>query len=175
MSERTCGECTACCTNLGVSEIQKPDFEDCRHQSAAGCAIYSERPLACMAYECLWLEGILPDPEDRPDRLHAVFTAAYSDFFGEFVQLTHVFPGIQKGTATGDRVARYVETIGERVPVLLMEKERRTLIAGPEAIREKLHTALLERSKRQLPVIQRPHSAHERSHSEYSDGSEPGG
>lgn len=162
MSERTCGECTACCTNLGVQEIQKPDFEDCRHQSTAGCAIYSERPAACMAYECLWLEGILPESEDRPDRLGAVFSASYSEFFGEFVQLTET----RSGGATGDRVRGYVEIIGERIPVLLMEKEHRTLIAGPKDIREKLHTAILERSKRQLPVIQVPHSSHERSHSD---------
>ncbi len=170
MTERTCGECTACCTNLGVQEIQKPEFEQCRHVCERGCAIYPERPSACMGYECLWLlDAEIVDTDDRPDKLGVIFSPSTSDFFGNHIQVSEVWSGAATDGATGDRVRMYVGAMGKSLPVLLIEKGRRTLIDGPEAIRDKLHLALLERDKRHLHVLSRPDSAHGRSHNEHDD------
>lgn len=65
---RSCGACTACCTALGVTELDKPMGARCVHERAArGCAIYADRPPSCRGYRCGWLQGALPE-EFRPDR-----------------------------------------------------------------------------------------------------------
>ena len=72
MSERSCGECSLCCTLLRVDELEKLGGTPCAHQLAAGgCGIYPERPGICREYHCLWLRGGLEEA-DRPDRLGAV-------------------------------------------------------------------------------------------------------
>lgn len=73
---RECGSCSACCYVCPVEELQKPLLTRCPHQNPAaigpGCRIYSERPGACAAYRCSWLEGEL-DLDDRPDRVGVLF------------------------------------------------------------------------------------------------------
>ena len=67
---RACGDCQACCTVVGVTELDKPHWARCQHQCASGCAIYEERPRTCRGYSCLWAAGLLEgDEERRPDRL----------------------------------------------------------------------------------------------------------
>lgn len=69
---RPCGECTACCTVMAVTELKKPRGQACPHICAAGCAIYSERPDSCRRFDCLWRLGFARD-DDRPDRLGVIF------------------------------------------------------------------------------------------------------
>ncbi len=70
-AERSCGDCSHCCTVLRVDELAKQAGHDCRHQrrgaGLSGCAIHAERPSICRRYHCLWLQGGLEDDE-RPDR-----------------------------------------------------------------------------------------------------------
>jgi hypothetical protein len=67
---RGCGDCQACCTVVGVQELDKPHWTRCLHQCASGCAIYEQRPRTCHGYSCLWAAGLLEgDEERRPDRL----------------------------------------------------------------------------------------------------------
>ena len=71
MSERQCGECTACCTHLKIDteEFQKLAGPDCAHlEPKRGGRIYETRPQVCRDFRCLWLQ--MPDlPDDwRPDR-----------------------------------------------------------------------------------------------------------
>lgn len=73
--ERTCGDCTACCTVLGVKQIEKQPFHTCAHQGRKGCTIYEERPGTCAAYRCSWLDG-MGARRDRPDRLGVIFDQA---------------------------------------------------------------------------------------------------
>lgn len=59
---RKCGSCTACCTYMGVNELQKHTGVKCPHLRGPSalskrCGIYSSRPTACQAYQCLWLSG----------------------------------------------------------------------------------------------------------------------
>lgn len=69
--QRPCGECSACCTALGVHEIGKGEYVRCDHICEGGCAVYDTRPQSCRTYQCLW-STMPPDrmsDEFRPDRL----------------------------------------------------------------------------------------------------------
>jgi len=98
---RQCGECQLCCKLLPMKadqagatrtalsmvdagvmsfdeitaagpEIAKPASVRCQHQRAScGCAIYKNRPLTCMMWNCRWLVGEAGDTR-RPDRAHYV-------------------------------------------------------------------------------------------------------
>jgi Fe-S-cluster containining protein len=109
-AERTCGECSLCCTVLRVDELSKLGGTRCRHQreGPAGCSIHSTRPGICRAYRCLWLQGGLEEG-DRPDRLGAVLDVLA---VGE----THRLEIREAARGNFDRVARLGE-IAERYRV----------------------------------------------------------
>lgn len=55
---RSCGGCTLCCKVLGIDALSKPKGQWCGHcRTGAGCAIYSERPQECRAFDCLYISG----------------------------------------------------------------------------------------------------------------------
>ena len=77
-ANRSCGECTACCTALLikpgiVSEKEKPQFQPCPKLCASGCSIYAKRPTLCREFVCFWKAGV-GEVEDRPDRIGFVLT-----------------------------------------------------------------------------------------------------
>jgi hypothetical protein len=66
---RDCGGCTACCSELAVIELQKPNGTTCQHRRpGGGCAIYKTRFSICRTFHCGWRK--LPNLDDswRPDR-----------------------------------------------------------------------------------------------------------
>ena len=75
---RECGECTACCVILNVTQFAAPSGVPCRHLNG-GCGIYNIRPQTpCRGFTCGWLEGHF-DEEDRPDKSGAIVWGAKSD------------------------------------------------------------------------------------------------
>lgn len=74
IAERPCGDCSVCCTALGVPEVTEPG-EACQHLTTerGGCSIYRRRPKQCVAYQCLWRTGALTS-FDRPDRVGFVLS-----------------------------------------------------------------------------------------------------
>lgn len=65
---RSCGQCSECCTTLGVPAIGKAPGERCTAvEPKGGCLIYTSRPTECQVFECLWLKGF-SKPSSRPDR-----------------------------------------------------------------------------------------------------------
>lgn len=82
-AERSCGECTACCTVLGVKEIKKHRGVTCPHllqaPGGAGCGIYETRPQSCRDFKCWWLDGPLEPEEFRPDKIGIVVVRVYQD------------------------------------------------------------------------------------------------
>jgi hypothetical protein len=92
---RTCGTCTACCTILGVVELNKPNYSPCSHECKAGCAIYSTRPVSCRVWSCNWLYGREPagDERRRPDKLGLMFTHEDIGRRGKILTAYEVWPG----------------------------------------------------------------------------------
>jgi hypothetical protein len=70
----SCGECVACCTSLGVPELEKPPGEKCKHVlPTGGCGIYETRPASCRDFECVFLQTKMPS-KYRPDKLKVVIS-----------------------------------------------------------------------------------------------------
>ncbi|RXD05900.1 YkgJ family cysteine cluster protein [Sphingomonas sp. UV9] len=70
LAERSCGDCTVCCTELTVDtpEFAKSAGTPCVHLSGRGCGIHAVRPRICRTWFCAWRRvASLPD-EARPDR-----------------------------------------------------------------------------------------------------------
>mgnify|MGYP001561024974 CR=1 FL=1 len=76
IQERSCGNCRACCTPLGITELNKAPGIPCRHLvkgDCGGCGIYETRPLECREYFCGWRCGI-GDLNQRPDHSGVLLT-----------------------------------------------------------------------------------------------------
>ncbi|HEY1753714.1 MAG TPA: hypothetical protein VGG29_20825 [Caulobacteraceae bacterium] len=71
---RRCGDCTLCCTLLGVEDLSppKPPAVKCAHVCSRGCRVYASRPRTCREFVCLWAQGAFPK-RARPDRVGIVF------------------------------------------------------------------------------------------------------
>jgi hypothetical protein len=71
---RRCGDCTACCTVMGVKDLDppKPPGARCPQVCSRGCRIYEFRPDSCREFACVWVQGGLPK-QYRPDRVGVVF------------------------------------------------------------------------------------------------------
>ncbi len=71
-SGRSCGSCTACCTQVPVrleDGAIKPANIRCRHLRASKrCSVYAARPLDCRAWSCRWLFDRDAEGLRRPDR-----------------------------------------------------------------------------------------------------------
>jgi len=70
LADRTCGDCTACCTVLTVDtpDFKKPAGTPCVHLAQQGCGIHAVRPHICRTWFCAWRRiAEMPD-EARPDQ-----------------------------------------------------------------------------------------------------------
>ena len=63
---RPCGDCKACCTVIGVVELNKDNYQRCQHVCDSGCKIYEAKPPSCAEYYCWYTAGLV---KERPDRL----------------------------------------------------------------------------------------------------------
>ena len=117
-TQRTCGECSLCCTVLRVDELGKLGGIACVHQdvAGAGCSIHPQRPGICRAYRCLWLSGGL-EIADRPDRLGAVLDVVAQ---GPVVRLEirESKPGSFDGS---ERLASIAEQYRKSMPVRITD------------------------------------------------------
>lgn len=68
--ERTCGDCTVCCTVLKVAspDFSKPADTPCAHLGARGCTIHAVRPRICRDWYCGWRRVAAMPEAARPDR-----------------------------------------------------------------------------------------------------------
>ena len=118
---RECGACTACCTVLGVAELEKGTYEPCTHLCEAGCGIYADRPGSCRTFECQWLRGALEvdgavDPALRPDACGVIFEYQPDSAFGEAYAAWEVEPG----ASDSGPARRIIEGLAERFLVVVM-------------------------------------------------------
>lgn len=134
-----CGECRACCRALGVAELDKPEWQRCKHVCKAGCGIYEARPESCVKYSCLWLlsqseTDPLP-PRLRPDRCGVIFD--HMESMPENTYIARVAPGNQRDlrdplvvklmATLVDRGAEVIVRIGNKTsaPVRAFKSDRK--------------------------------------------------
>lgn len=67
-----CGECTACCYAFPVIELDKLEWEKCKHVDKS-CKIYSKRPESCRKCMCAWVQMKNVGIELRPDKCGIIF------------------------------------------------------------------------------------------------------
>jgi len=120
---RACGSCSACCTVIGVDELEKGMYETCQHLCEAGCGIYAERPESCQTYQCQWLRGVLEvdeaiDTEMRPDACGVIFDYQPETAFGEVFMAWEVEPG---ASASG-HARSIIEGLEERFLVVIVTR-----------------------------------------------------
>jgi hypothetical protein len=73
VANRVCGDCTACCTVMGVVELNKANYQPCSH-NCGRCGIYNSRPSTCRSWSCGWLLGLIEgDERRRPDQIGLLF------------------------------------------------------------------------------------------------------
>ena len=70
----TCGSCNQCCKLTTIPELNKPAGQWCKLvQIGVGCGDYENRPGACRAFECCWLQNQTWPDDMRPDQSGLVF------------------------------------------------------------------------------------------------------
>lgn len=148
-SGRVCGECMACCHVLGISELGKSMYADCRAMIkddnpltvgltgttglACGCAMYGDRPSECRKYQCLWRCGMVEgDERRRPDKLGLLMDFGGGPDVGvSFLVAWEVWPGASDAPS-----ARwFLDALVERCIVVLRRYGGKTgQIGGPPGL-----------------------------------------
>jgi hypothetical protein len=120
-TERRCGNCTACCTAIGVPSIGKEPWEDCRHRTDHNCAAFKTAPPECREFECAWKLGAFR-VKDRPDRLGLVIWGIQLEHpkVGKHFQV-HV---TREGAEDRERGRRIIVALLSQAPVAIVRRDR---------------------------------------------------
>jgi hypothetical protein len=122
---RTCGQCSECCTTLGVPAIGKAPGERCMAvQDKGGCQVYATRPQECQVFECLWLKGF-SKPSSRPDRSGVLIE-------GQMTALGHtlVVRELREGALSKGKLLKELRKTGQGLWIKWWQGP--TSIEGPE-------------------------------------------
>lgn len=135
MSARTCGDCTACCTVMGVKSIDKPEGTPCSKLCKAGCSVYAERPDDCRDFSCVWLQddGRVLRNMERPDRVGVMFDVTQE---GSKLGNALVARTVRPGAFLELAATRLIKKLARRTLIVLVDGERRGLV-GPEDLIKK--------------------------------------
>lgn len=123
---RHCGECTACCTLLGVPELEKARYTPCEHDTGKSCGIYEQRPPSCRAFQCIWLQGLVP-LEERPDKTGIIWS------------VTVPKPGkpqypvameVTDGASKVEPALSMILKVTERTPVIIVNSSNKRRLVG---------------------------------------------
>lgn len=66
---------------MGIPELGKPYYSDCKRLSEAGCSRYAQRPASCRSYRCAFQLGLI---DERPNRTGILFDLSQGDLLGLF-------------------------------------------------------------------------------------------
>jgi hypothetical protein len=129
-----CGKCTACCTLIGVAELDKENFTHCKHICEAGCEIYMDRPKSCRIYNCLYRLGHVKGGEqNRPDNLGILLDVTpphyETPFGGACMMVFEVWPGASQE----EKAKAVIENITQAFPILFIFPDG-VKVGGPEHI-----------------------------------------
>lgn len=128
---RFCGDCSACCTVLGVRDLEppKPDYVACSDcLPDGGCARYATRPPTCKGYVCGWLHG-WGEEGDRPDKLGLILEPWHRppDGGGAGIIVREVWPGAAESPAG----RKLLEPVSLRTLVLIVSEGGKRTCIGP--------------------------------------------
>lgn len=127
LQSRECGECAACCSILGVHEIDKPKNTPCPHQTGKGCSVYENRPNSCRTYQCLWQAGAIEgDERRRPDNFGVIFDA------GSQMDWVIVAREVLPDAMDRDHVQQFMKKLSRRVVIYCQLLNGRRKLMGPE-------------------------------------------
>lgn len=112
-----CGECTACCVLLEITDTASKPNEVCKHcDLGVGCKIYDQRPQGCKEFMCMWLQMGYVHPDLRPDRCGLMFEK-FSD---------EVICGVTSGHGVTRNVLGQIEAfVQEGFSVVIMNHAKR--------------------------------------------------
>lgn len=171
-AKRQCGNCTACCTVIGVSALHKPAGQTCDHcvvhkttRKDPGCLIYDNRPKECQDYHCLWVLG-MGKPKHRPDRIGAILDAALNSQQAVVVRAieeryqmpTLVAREVFHGGFRREDTQKMLATIAQRAVVILIYAEpekgpaRRSII-GPREVMPTIEKFLVDTINASIPLV----------------------
>ena len=134
-ANRKCGKCRACCTTLGVDELDKPAGVRCSFLNEnKGCTIYQDRPEVCSAYSCMWLAGWLRN-KDKPNRIGIVIDQPSSmkddplwkDI--EFAVVRKVVPGLKLSKGADE----IISAMKKQMVVVFINGDKRQVL-GPNGL-----------------------------------------
>lgn len=111
--QRSCGDCTACCTILGVPDLSKEPYQTCEKVCGQGCSIYQDRPSPCREFNCLWRQGLFEEAH-RPDKLGIMFSLTGPDGkLGQIPIAWEVWDGAE------DQARSLLKALTEKFPVII--------------------------------------------------------
>lgn len=130
-----------CCTLPEIATLDKPMYRPCRHIANQGCGIFgqSERPAACVAYQCAYLSARLSNAPDRNIIPHPLEVGAY--FHRDPIEKAYVLfvdperPEVWKRSAIADYLRGRVQA---GFSLLIFDRGRRLAITSPFLFEEVL-------------------------------------
>lgn len=143
LAPNACGDCTACCTVMGVVPLGKPPDLDCEFlipqnrtslsilvpERRCGCSVYETRPEPCRTFQCLWLMGCFGDARDfRPDGLGLMFDLQPDSFV---IPKTVTAREVWDGAADAVPGKSFLESLARKCLVLIMHLDGRRRLVGP--------------------------------------------
>lgn len=117
---KSCGDCTACCTLLPVTELNKPRNVLCEH-CEVGCSIYKDRPQSCVDFNCAYLQADNTPESLRPDKCGIMFIKKTNRIFAGYL-----VPGIKVTEIAKNQISNFQKQ-GYSV-LLFSEKEELPLL-----------------------------------------------
>ncbi len=139
VADRVCGDCTACCTVMGVAELNKATYQPCPH-NCGSCAIYDSRPRTCRSYCCDWLLGLVEgDERRRPDQLGLLFN--HDKMAGKPVTVAYqVWPD----AARQSNNESVLQEMSQEMPIILLEYQssKCDVITPDEGLRQYIRRLL---------------------------------
>lgn len=137
-----CGACTACCTVMGVHEINKPMYVKCDHVCASGCGIYPARPQSCRDWMCLWRRGLVIGGENyRPDKLGIILDVSAREdtpFGSQCLIAYEVRPGAMKEP----RTKYFLQKVARDVPIVYKASNGTFSYGAPDHMMERARAFL---------------------------------
>jgi hypothetical protein len=149
LQKRGCGSCTACCVALPILVLKKPAGVACKNLHSAaetltGCSIYSERPVECSNFECVWVRDAAAEALEvrglrfRPDQCGVLFHIAG----GGMPPNTIIATEMRFGASHQGDGGKMLRKLAKNYLVMVMRDNNLNRVEGPPAKQHQLARVL---------------------------------